>query len=49
MGYRLWQVALVDVADCVNEWLNKLHIAAAGPSPDGQASVQPDAAGRDLN
>ena len=45
----MWQDDLVGLAKFVNDCLNKAYNAAAGPSPDGQASDEPDVAGRDGN
>jgi len=42
----VWQDDLVSVAKFINERLDKVNAPAAGPSHVGQASDQPDLAGR---
>ena len=46
--YKKWQKDLVSVDRFINECLDKVYAPAAGPSHDGQASDQPDVAGRDV-
>ena len=45
----MWQEDLVGFAQFIHECLKKVYFSAAGPSLDGQASDQPDVAGRDVN
>jgi len=44
----MWQEGLSSVAEFISECLDKVYAPAAGPYDDGQASNEPDVAGRDV-
>ena len=48
MRQFFWQDDLVSVAKFVQACLHRMHSNAPGLSSDGQASDQPDVAGRDV-
>ena len=48
MKQFVWQDDLVSVARFVHACLDQMYSCAAGSSNDGQASDQPDVAGRDV-